>query len=112
MPDFIIKAEVHSDDYDQEVDFDAAAWFEQASDKEITDLAECGWGGDYPADYVAKWFEDTNPDIAEVFEHCRHTHEMGFECHVEAEDVYEWLEANRPGLVAAVRETDPDEMED
>lgn len=45
---FKIKAEVHTDDHIYEVNFDAEPWFAQASDKEILEVAECGWGGDYP----------------------------------------------------------------
>ena len=43
-----VRAETHDDDRRCEVPFDAQEWFEKASDKEILDLAECGWGGDEP----------------------------------------------------------------
>src|SRR5437879_738008 len=70
-----IEAEVHSDDGVHEVTFDAALWFAQATDDEIRDLAKCGWGGDYPADAVALFFEDSDPGdgaVAELFAYLHH----------------------------------------
>ena len=48
----MIRANVHTDDRLYDVNFDATAWFERASDQEIIELAECGWRDDYPADAV------------------------------------------------------------
>ena len=68
--------------WDEEVRFygQAAPWFEQAPDEAILDLAKCGWGGDYPADAVAEFFEGKVPDITAMFKYKQH----GFECYQEA----------------------------
>ena len=42
----MIRAEVHSDDYAATAKFDAAPWFEQATDEAIEQLAKCDYGGD------------------------------------------------------------------
>ena len=100
MP-FTIPAEVHSDDFVYETSFDALPWFEQASDDEIVELAECEWGGDYPADDVARHFEDSDTDVAAVFNYAART-DNGFECHVEEEPAIKWLKANKPELLERI----------
>jgi hypothetical protein len=116
MTNKIILAEVHSDDHVFEVEFDATPWFEQASNEAIVALADCEWGGDYAADAVADFFSESNEQISDLFTYLHtirnlrsHKDMNGFECHVNSEDAYAWLEANRPGLVAAVKAMDPNE---
>lgn len=110
-----IAAECHTDDRVYEVNFDARPWFEQASEEEILDLARCGWGGNYPSDQVAIDSAEWSDEVSEMFRYIYRKNSkglgdtIGFECHVESKDAYKWLEANRPGLVAAVRTEDPDE---
>lgn len=100
-----IPAEAHSDDYNLEVKFDAAGWFLQASDEEITALADCGWGGDVPADAVAQHFEGIFPEITELFRYLEIIREdpskedcSGFECHVESGPALDWIVDHRPEL--------------
>ena len=90
-----IKAECHDDSHHCEVDFDARRWFQQASDDDIFRLAGCGWGGDYPADEVARFMEDHDEAVAEMFRYIERSKD-GFECHVEEEDALRWLAKNRP----------------
>lgn len=95
----MIKAECHSDDRCIEVNFDATPWFEQASEKEILDLANCGWRGDYPSDAVAHFMADLNDEVAEMFSYLgmrAKIETIGFECSVNSEDALIWLRANRP----------------
>lgn len=104
---FTIPAEVHSDDYVAESSFDAAPWFAQATDKQIRDLAACGWGGNYPADSVAEWFHDLkqSPEVSAVFDYIhlrRRVETIGFECHVDEEAALAWLAAKRPELAASL----------
>jgi hypothetical protein len=97
----MIKAECHSDDRCVEVKFDATPWFNQASDKAILDLFECGWRGDYPADDVAIFMADCSDAVAEMFQYInlRGTIEtIGFECSVDQEQAMTWLMTNRPNL--------------
>ena len=104
VPRVRIEAEVHDDDHRMSVNFDAGAWFSQASDQEIIDLHETEWRGDEAADVVALFFEDKNEEIGALMVFCRSTqgthHPVGFECSVNEDDAMDWLKHNRPGLWA------------
>jgi len=100
----MITAECHSDDRLVEVTFDATEWFELAKDKDITELAECSFGGDYASDGVAQHFADQNQDIADMFKHIEimsKRESMGFECYVKYDEAMTWIKENRPHLVEA-----------
>lgn len=98
---FTIPAEVHTDDLETEAEFDAEPWFTQASDEEIIALAGINWGGDYAADDVAAFFEETNDEVGAVFDHARGSDE-GFECHVNGQAAIKWIEQNRPTVLTAL----------
>jgi hypothetical protein len=96
-----ISAEAHSDDYQIEATFDAFDWFEQASDAEILELAEIGWGGDYAADAVAQFFEETSTQ--ELFEYLEDSESPpGFECHVDEKAAIHWISENRSHLLREI----------
>jgi len=59
----VIKATVHDDEWRYDVKFDALPWFQQASDEDILNLAKVDWGGDYEADGVAEFCEDTDANV-------------------------------------------------
>ena len=108
----MIQAEVHSDDWVFQAKFDATAFFAQASAKDIDELIACGWGGDYPADAVAKHFEGETgfEEIDALFDYCRRKDGVGFECNVTAPDqVVEYLKAQRPEIFEAIRSKVDDE---
>lgn len=95
MQDFTIPAECHSDDRVVEINFDALEWFEQATDKQIHSLVDCGFGGDYPADEVSIFFGQTTTERLSTyltFVRC------GFECYVDEDAAISWIRANRPHL--------------
>jgi len=100
-----IIAEVHSDDRIVEVEFDASAWFKQASDKEILALADIEWGGNYEADNVASFYEAT-PDVAEMFDYVHLLNSrsitMGFECNVDESSAMTWLKTNKQDIWAQI----------
>jgi hypothetical protein len=100
----MIRAECHSDDRVREASFDATPWFEQASDKEILDLAQCEWGGDYPADYVAHFMAGKNTAVAQMFQYLElvapKKDAPGFECYITEKDAFAWVKANRPDLAS------------
>lgn len=111
MKKAVIRAEAHSDDHHVQVEFDAVHWFEQASDSEIADLARCDWGGDYPADAVAEFFDRTGKNsTSRLFRYLEAIADdrskkdvSGFECHVNRADAIQWVKAHRhPALVAEV----------
>lgn len=93
-----VKAEVHSDDYVFEVDFDCTAWFEQAREEDILNLCECGWRGDYPADEVAQYCSNFNFDVRCALEYASRKKDMGFEVSVCEESAKLWLRTNKPIL--------------
>jgi hypothetical protein len=105
-----IPSECHSDDRTIEIEFDTAAWFAQAEPSAIIALADCGWGGDYAADAVADFFSDTT--TSDLFTYIRlmqqrRTREtIGFECNVTESDARTWLAANRPDVLAMLRDTE------
>jgi hypothetical protein len=103
MGEAVIKADCHSDDRIYEAKFDAVKWFEQAKPEEILALANCDWGGDYPADEVALFMAEHNEDIEAMFTYidkvANTRRACGFECHVNEEDARKWLTANRPEIV-------------
>lgn len=92
----MIRAEVHSDDFEHAVKFDATPWFEQADADDILQLAECGWGGDYPADEVAQFLDGKAgyDGVTSLFTNKN----GGFECHVHDADAFAWLASNRPDV--------------
>ena len=109
-PQAVVKAEVHTDDGLDQAYFDAALYFADpyTTDGALLELARCGFGGDYPADDVARYFEDKDGDVTVLF--CHHDalvgtpRETGFECHVDRADAVKWIRAHRPYLLEAVRE--------
>lgn len=104
----MIKAETYSDDHAAEVNFDATAWFEQATDEEILELARVDWGGDYEADDVARFFEDKVPAVDAMFTYIQAYNRVaegdsiGFECRVDADDALAWIREYRPHLIPAL----------
>ena len=90
----VIPAEIHSDDHVMKADFDALPWFENATGGEIEDLFGCYWGGDYAADAVAMRLEDSNPEIARVFEYVQLRRKggdsIGFEVHIDPAAAKNW----------------------
>lgn len=101
----MIRAEVHSDDYKVEAKFDATKWFEQAIVNEIMALRMCDFGGDSPADAVALFMAEYDPQVARVFDYLEFKPTMpysndsvGFECHVDADDAIAWLSENQSNL--------------
>jgi hypothetical protein len=99
-----IGAEVHSDDYHATADFDATPWFEQATDRQISDLADAGWRGDYPADVIAEWIHESSLDagVDAVFDYIA-TADLpkdysGFEVSVDEDQARRWVAINRPEL--------------
>lgn len=104
-----IPSECHSDDRNVEVHFDAIPWFKQASDKDIVDLAACGWGGDCPSDEVAQWMAKKVSKIADMFTYLTFINGdpvkkncQGFECHVEGNEAMNWLRINRKTVYEAI----------
>lgn len=100
----MIRAGVQTDDHQYEIEFDATKYFEDAPDEAILNLAQVGWGGDYPADWVAEYLESDNSRIKEMLDYVRHPsvrnrpNAPGYEVHVNEEDALEWLKANRSRL--------------
>lgn len=104
--DLKIAASANSDDRHVEVHFDAAPWFQQASDREILELAQCEWGGDYPADYVAEHMAGHHAELKGMFDYISvagtRRDPVGFECWIDADDARAWLNRHRPHLIPVI----------
>lgn len=99
-----VSATLNDDAVLTTLEFDAGPWFAQASDEDIRELREIGWRGDYAADEVALFFEDTNSDIANLVGFCQGTqgsdNPIGFECAVDGDEAMNWLKFNKTQLWA------------
>ena len=96
----MINAKCYSDDGAVEVKFDATAWFEQATEEQIKDLADIEWGGNYAADDVALFMAEQDKKVQKMFNYCEnHPDGIGFECHVTPEDAMAWVNEHRPNFV-------------
>lgn len=102
----MIRAEAHTDDFAATAKFDATPFFREAALESIVALSDCGWGGDYPADEVARHCQslDGYEDVAEVFEATGNG--VGFECHVHEPDALGWLKEHRNDVFLAVCEAE------
>jgi hypothetical protein len=105
-----IPAECHSDDRVFEVSFDAAPWFARATDQEILRLANCGFGGDYPADEVSMSMAGRNADLKELHKYVERVHgkgrDCGYECHVDSAAALAWIKQHRPVLLDQIETRD------
>ncbi len=91
----MIRATVQSDDNEASAEFDATGYFDTLSKEEFDELAGCDFGGDYPADEVARYARDEDVDVGNVFRYLEEFN-IGFECHVNPEDARTWQRTNRP----------------
>ena len=104
----MIRAKAWSDCRQLRIEFDATLWAEQATDKALIDLGQCGCRCDYPADDVVMFMADHDNKAKSLFEFIEIVrHQMngdtnGFECEVEEEDFRAWLQENKPQLVEQV----------
>lgn len=106
-PEVIVPADVNTDDHQHREAFDAVCWFQYASDDAIVALAKCGWGGDYPADDVARYIAEKDVmgmdcPVGHLLRIAERTEAglLGFECHVNKERALAWLKENRTNLFA------------
>lgn len=105
----MIHATAWSDCRQFEIEFDATLWAEQASDEAIVALGKCDFRGDYPADAVVEFMAAKGNKRAEalfeflkVVQYQLNGDTNGFECCVDSEDLFAWLEANKPHLISEV----------
>ncbi len=92
-----VSATVTSDTTGTQVEFDAAPWFAQASNKEIRDLQAIDWAHDYAADAVAEHFRNANVDIRQIL-----NEGGGFECRVDEDCAMAWLKQHKIALWASL----------
>ncbi len=93
-----IRAGLRMDDVDLRVTFDAAPWFQAATDEQVQALADCGWSGDYPADEVAAGMRHANNEVDALLVLIE-ARGAGYECRVDPDDAVAWLNEHRPHLV-------------
>jgi hypothetical protein len=100
-----IDAEVHSDDHNVAVKFDAVDWFRYAQEPDLLKLHAANWGGDYAADAVAEHFNCDGHEVKKLFDYLDIIKDdpskkdvNGFECHVNGEHAMWWLRDHRKDM--------------
>lgn len=99
-----VSAEVHTDCRTFEAEFNATPWFGEASDDDIIELSQSGWGGDAEADDVALGLENKPgyEPLTDFFRGLRalrrKNSDIGFECYIKEEEALAWVKENRPHL--------------
>lgn len=104
-----IEATLSSDDQIAQATFDALEYFKQANTRTLRELVDCGFGGDYPADMVAEFFQGKNHDVDDVFGYLESIRGLrskknacGFECHVNPEQAIAWLKENHRDALSSL----------
>jgi hypothetical protein len=108
----MISAQAETDDSAIVLEFDATSFFEQASDEDLIDLAECGWGSDYAADEVAHFMEASGDEqFGKFFAYLAIKNEFrgddemtGFEVKVNRGEALDWLTTFRPTVLAQINQ--------
>jgi hypothetical protein len=99
-----IPAELHADDGGATANFDAAAFFEQASDEDLVELGKLQWESSYESDAIAEFMNGKDQGVTDVYDYReQHPQQLngdtnGFDVHLDAAAAEAWLEANRPHL--------------
>lgn len=100
----MIRASVSCDDdtHGPVIEFDATAWFENASDSEIQCMRDEDFYGGEASDSVAEYLAERNEELAEFFrylsfrqKHCQGSC-SGYSVRVNSDDAESWL-AERAG---------------
>lgn len=103
-----VLVEMHSDDFHVQVHADARPWLAQASDKDLSELSEIDYGGDYAADEIYHFLESTGDEDARKLADYLSTgptmagDTVGFEVHAEGDEIKAWLQEYRPAAWAAL----------
>jgi hypothetical protein len=109
----MITATATTDDLAIHVDFDATPYFEQASEEELLALADCGWGGDYPADDVAHFMEGSgDKQLDRLFTYLEIKNDFrsddddptGFEVQIARGEALDWLTNFKPEVLAKINQ--------
>src|SRR3989442_13843929 len=91
-----VRATCHTDDYRYEISaFDATPWFIIASDSEIQQLIEDGFGGSYTAGGIAEDAKDYDAQVRAMFAYLdclpASYDPRGFECYVDEAQALAWI---------------------
>lgn len=86
----VIDAKLQSVDHRLLIHFDAEEWFKAASDREIRDLAACGWDNAYA---VADFTADKDVFVSDFFKALKPR--QGYKCQVNEEHAKLWLEKHK-----------------
>lgn len=103
-----VRASFWTDDHRFDVDFDATPYFEKSSADTLLSIAEVGFSGDYNTDNVAEYIADHKlcEELEDGFDYLHALQKanlrdpVGFECRVNSEDFYRWMDVNYRSEVA------------
>ncbi len=93
--DAVLPIEIMSQDMKKHIMLDAEAWFDQADDENIVDLAESNWMDGSVFDEMLDWYSHRNRiSVTSVLSYAAE-HEQQVYVKVDREAVLTWLEDNR-----------------
>lgn len=107
---YAIPALVETDDDMRRVDFDAAGFFQTASQEDIQAIIDQVGNDGLAMDKVADWAHDFGPKKDELRQLQAYLEDLqrnpecetGYTCRLEMAAVVDWLQANRPEVLAKV----------
>lgn len=85
----------------EEETINAIDWFEQASDDEISNLAQSGLESSVCTDAILYFFESKNPHLEYFLKKAQNNSGeslMGFDCYINKEDLLKWIKIRRNNL--------------
>jgi len=110
MLSMTIPARVYSADCAKYAEFNATGWFATAPMERILELARTGWSGALAVNEVARYEQNANDEVAEVFQYVMYLRHGGREsackCFIDSVSALEWLAYHRPDVLAAIRMRD------
>jgi hypothetical protein len=89
------------------VDFDATAWFDQATDDKVKALFDIGCANDFEADAVARFVAKTDVEVRQFLDGCKpgkgRDDPIPFDVVINRLDAATWVRNNRPELAEQLR---------
>lgn len=109
--ELVVSAKVSSDDREHSCTFDAEAWFKQATDDQIIDLATEHYGHDFTSDAIVIFMGKQLDGVKTMMDYVAglkgvpgKSDVAGYGCEVDDIQAIAWVEKNRPHLLPRLTE--------
>jgi hypothetical protein len=107
LPGPPVKATFWTDDRVFTVEFDARPYLMRATDEQLLSILEVGFSNDESTDWVAEYVAENklNAELVNAFAYIGALRKalkdpIGFECSVDVEGYYRWMDAHRRAVLA------------